>query len=359
MLIKCPKCGFDQPQDEYCARCGVHIPSFQSQQNQSASASSLTSRWQFWLVLFALFISVTVVATHFLKKREIEKRKASLQRGIPLSAQISQKRDTEHLAQSSQASPSPLMKTSENLEPSSPSQTSIHAAAETNLPSRPKTPSHPKMESSPKIEEANRQQAAMATEDKKRPNTLGSSPNQNQTLKLTSGLIPNTATQHLLEQASRYQLPVIETDSMTQITLNPQLKKLVQPLTTSWLPLKTIDLEASSLAYQWLEGVEGSEEGFYFALSGQTDISPPRLDLQLFIQPKLSDEKGELIHFPNAEMEHLNDKNIVGYIVIYQIPRHVRFSNSIAKQKFFHFLQDPQFLRSQSQFAIYVEFASR
>lgn len=28
MLIHCPKCGFEQPKDDYCAKCGVHIPSY-------------------------------------------------------------------------------------------------------------------------------------------------------------------------------------------------------------------------------------------------------------------------------------------------------------------------------------------
>lgn len=28
MLIKCPKCGFDQPKDTYCANCGIEIDSF-------------------------------------------------------------------------------------------------------------------------------------------------------------------------------------------------------------------------------------------------------------------------------------------------------------------------------------------
>lgn len=30
MLINCPRCGFEQPKDEYCAKCGVHIPSFKA-----------------------------------------------------------------------------------------------------------------------------------------------------------------------------------------------------------------------------------------------------------------------------------------------------------------------------------------
>lgn len=31
MLIKCPKCGFDQPKDTYCANCGIEIDSYRPQ----------------------------------------------------------------------------------------------------------------------------------------------------------------------------------------------------------------------------------------------------------------------------------------------------------------------------------------
>ncbi|MFN9067799.1 MAG: hypothetical protein ACK5V3_11265, partial [Bdellovibrionales bacterium] len=30
MTIKCPKCGFSQPRDQYCARCGVNMTAFKA-----------------------------------------------------------------------------------------------------------------------------------------------------------------------------------------------------------------------------------------------------------------------------------------------------------------------------------------
>jgi hypothetical protein len=43
MMIRCPKCGFEQPQEEYCAKCGVHIPSYYSSSPQGEQGFSKKS----------------------------------------------------------------------------------------------------------------------------------------------------------------------------------------------------------------------------------------------------------------------------------------------------------------------------
>lgn len=55
MLIKCPKCNFEQPEDVFCAKCGIHIPSFHapepSLQNKALRSSSF---YVFLLICLAI-----------------------------------------------------------------------------------------------------------------------------------------------------------------------------------------------------------------------------------------------------------------------------------------------------------------
>ncbi|MFK8138887.1 MAG: hypothetical protein AB8E15_11040 [Bdellovibrionales bacterium] len=55
MIINCPKCGFEQPQDEYCANCGVHIPSFKPPEI-GIQQRALKSAGFYTFLLFALGI---------------------------------------------------------------------------------------------------------------------------------------------------------------------------------------------------------------------------------------------------------------------------------------------------------------
>lgn len=50
MLIKCPKCGFDQPKDTYCANCGIEVDSFKPVQPPFWK-TAIKSPW-FSLLLF-------------------------------------------------------------------------------------------------------------------------------------------------------------------------------------------------------------------------------------------------------------------------------------------------------------------
>lgn len=55
MLVHCPKCGFQQPDDQYCARCGVDMKSYRpSQLNQSKKLFQKTGVFQIIIFLAVL-----------------------------------------------------------------------------------------------------------------------------------------------------------------------------------------------------------------------------------------------------------------------------------------------------------------
>jgi hypothetical protein len=54
MLVNCPRCGFEQPKDKYCAQCGVDTETFKPPR-KSAFKSFITSP--------ALFLGIAIIAT--------------------------------------------------------------------------------------------------------------------------------------------------------------------------------------------------------------------------------------------------------------------------------------------------------
>lgn len=80
MIVECPKCGFSQPKDAYCAKCGVNMSSFQS------APLPLVTRLFANPVLHITVISFLVVAgTLYIirhqKKQEIARRMEYLRGG--------------------------------------------------------------------------------------------------------------------------------------------------------------------------------------------------------------------------------------------------------------------------------------
>ena len=60
MLINCPRCGFSQPQDQYCARCGIDMQSYKPQ-TESSFLKFFKSPILHILILF-------IIATYFGRK---------------------------------------------------------------------------------------------------------------------------------------------------------------------------------------------------------------------------------------------------------------------------------------------------
>jgi hypothetical protein len=64
MLINCPRCGFSQPQDQYCAQCGIDMQSYKPK--ELPFFKKLVSSTGFQL---GVLILVTVIAAQFILKR--------------------------------------------------------------------------------------------------------------------------------------------------------------------------------------------------------------------------------------------------------------------------------------------------
>lgn len=65
MLINCPKCGFEQPKDDYCAKCGVHIPSFKVPEPSLPERASRSGAFYTFLIIVLAIGSTYYFTTKF------------------------------------------------------------------------------------------------------------------------------------------------------------------------------------------------------------------------------------------------------------------------------------------------------
>ena len=103
MLINCPRCGFSQPQDQYCAQCGIDMQSFKPK--EIPFFKKLVSSTAFQL---GILILVTLIAAQFILKRYSPQKfsqKNSRSQGVFKSEQNSdsENQDDEDSADSEQA----------------------------------------------------------------------------------------------------------------------------------------------------------------------------------------------------------------------------------------------------------------
>lgn len=79
MLIHCPKCGFQQPQDQYCARCGVDMLNYKP--NSIESSRKAVSRSGLIQIIF--FVILVASISFFIGKSDHEQKWVTKMRGLP------------------------------------------------------------------------------------------------------------------------------------------------------------------------------------------------------------------------------------------------------------------------------------
>lgn len=72
MIVTCPKCGFQQPEDQYCAQCGVDMISFQPEPETLPTRLSKNLPLQIFLVV--LIISGFFVSIYLSEKENIDQK---------------------------------------------------------------------------------------------------------------------------------------------------------------------------------------------------------------------------------------------------------------------------------------------
>ncbi len=68
MMVNCPRCGFSQPEDQYCARCGVDMLNFQPARKPFLRRLAGSTVFQ----LFVLAVTITIVFSYARQQRQRE-----------------------------------------------------------------------------------------------------------------------------------------------------------------------------------------------------------------------------------------------------------------------------------------------
>lgn len=77
MMVNCPRCGFSQPQDQYCARCGVDMLSFRPA--QKPLLRRILGNTFFQLVTLMVLIVAAFSYARFLRHQQIAERIAEVE----------------------------------------------------------------------------------------------------------------------------------------------------------------------------------------------------------------------------------------------------------------------------------------
>lgn len=155
MLIQCPKCGFSQPKDQYCANCGVDMESFRPQKPPLMGRILGSALFQISFVFIIVFVAIFYIRQK--QKEELASRVEFL-KGGPLIVEKSFTPNAGATTESStatasevQPTPPPPPPAMAPPPPATPPQTAVagslpqeNRALET-APDRAKSTQHTKM----------------------------------------------------------------------------------------------------------------------------------------------------------------------------------------------------------------------
>lgn len=77
MMVNCPRCGFSQPQDQYCARCGIDMLAFKPAQKPFLQRLVGNTVFQITVLVLIVVTVFTVARQH--RRRELAERVAEIE----------------------------------------------------------------------------------------------------------------------------------------------------------------------------------------------------------------------------------------------------------------------------------------
>lgn len=93
MLVNCPRCGFQQPQDKYCARCGVDIETFRRPKPKWTEKVFGNPAFQIGIVLFFAFL--VGFSLYHRQIRDLQERVSYLKNGVQVARSLSSPAEPE------------------------------------------------------------------------------------------------------------------------------------------------------------------------------------------------------------------------------------------------------------------------
>lgn len=344
MLMKCPKCGFVQPEDQFCARCGVDVKNYQTL--PSPLLQRVLSHPSVWVILFS-------VTTYFMfeylrqeRSREIEIRADFLKKGPQFVNQPITELDetTDSLSNPDsalvQASPSSTEET-----PNSSALTDATATtqnADTQAPSAP-SPNESRLASSAAVS-SETSSAAGASEESKKTQIIAT---------LTYYEVETQALQELLQQAGTKSPYTVD---FGDYRAGPLVK---DPDTAKWTKYKSkkIIFNETQRGVRWLEGSRDPEIGFFLQLSVNELKLPTLAELEMI---KLIPEEGQDDNpmpttYPNTIIDIQPGQK--KWFVAIKLPRNAsKVALGLLKDPLFDIYRSDSFLNKQTEFTIVLQF---
>ena len=300
MMIRCPKCGFEQPEEEYCAKCGVHIATYYSSSKQNEQEVSSKTLWNFVSFSSALtFVLIGLFIWNFLASKKNEQ--------IRMRA----------------ATPPNNLRFIESNSPEWPQTTQttlLSIKQETNPESSAQAhPPHFNSSFSQDKENPSSQLKTAAKEETSSSESLKEGLKANhERLGLYWSHFESSRIMNWLEKSLNERQNPLKLNSILSIPLSQELSDALQK-SISWEPIETLvatDLEKQSWLWPPPEKKEELDQPSNHSPFG-LQVSPLDYDkgwgLAIWYQP-IKDESSELVEFPFLKLE--KTEQTVAYLIV-------------------------------------------
>ncbi len=361
MQMKCPKCGFIQPEDQFCARCGIDVKTFLTTPN--TWYQNLFKNAFFWLIMIVLTLSGGVYYLKIDRQNELQKRAYLLKRGplfVETRANKNKLNQNTNLKEPSLPTQSSSAEaethTASANDPRSLSATSTTALneIESALPTPP--PAQGASGDLPSTASFSSETKADSKEDLKQE-PKGQTKNEETFLQVTYYEVPEDDLNKTFEKWTLQNSPfAIDFGDYRSAPL------LSRPDTSKWSRLKSkkIQITSNQLEYRWFEGNQDSELGISFLSQVQFQSAPSTLHSEIEIVKFFPDEQGIVNPqpLPNTVIE-LPSSHKGYWLITIKLPKALpRTIIDALKDPVFNILTSEAYIKAKSEFTILLEYSS-
>lgn len=352
MLMKCPKCGFVQPEDQFCARCGVDVKNYQTR--PSPLLQRVLSHPSVWIILFS---ATTYFIFEYLRQersREIEIRAEFLKKGPQFVDQ-------------------PITELTDNIDAETESNTSdqLLVTSDTNLISTDQSKAaNPKEAATQSLPSADlpTETTRLASSTPATPN----SPSNNETTS-SSGAVEDSLKSQIIATLTYYE---VDSQTLQDLLQQAGLKSPYtvdfgdyragplskEPDAVKWTKLKSkkIIFNENQRGVRWLEGNRDPELGFFLQLSINELKIPTLAELEIIklLPDEGQDDNSMPITYPNTIIDIQTGQK--KWFISIKLPRKAsKTALALLKDPLFDIYRSDAFINKQAELTIVLDFTNK